>query len=159
MFNAGWANNCGIELFSLGWITCEQALETLTQGGKQFKNNYLVFQPVLKPITESILVSESTIDQLNGVVDLDQYQFDVGDDSYGLSLDQPAASVLNGLEPQAVEDMINQAVSRVSVPKERVRQTLVDEIERAMQQARKVKALLFRDDRDLIDIIIMTDEL
>ena len=23
MFNSGWANNCGVELFTLGWVRCE----------------------------------------------------------------------------------------------------------------------------------------
>ena len=27
MFNSGWANSCGVELFTR-WVTCEQAIET-----------------------------------------------------------------------------------------------------------------------------------
>ncbi len=25
MINAGWANNCGIELFNIGWVRCPSA--------------------------------------------------------------------------------------------------------------------------------------
>ena len=153
----GWANNCGVELFTHGWVTCEQALETLSQdyGGKQFNSNFLVFQPVIKTISESIPVSEEVLTSSDTV--LGDIEFSYDDKIYGLQLDRPAEQVLNGL--QNIDEILDKAISRVSVPRERVKQKLIQEVEQKIQEMRDFKAVVFRDDEEIIEILFMAEEL
>jgi len=161
MFGSGWVNDCGNELFTLGWVTCEQALETLTQdyGGRQFNSNYLVFQPVIKKVSESIPVNPAIVatnEELN--INLDQFEFSVGDEVYGLQVDGPAEQILNGL-PEDIEQILDKAVTRVSVPREKVKQKLLQEVEKQLQVMRDFKTVVFRDDEEIIEILFMADEL
>lgn len=38
--NSGWANNCGIELFTIGWVKCPEAEERPSGGWEWFENEY-----------------------------------------------------------------------------------------------------------------------
>jgi hypothetical protein len=40
MINAGWANNCGIELFTIGWVQCPSG-EAPAVGGGESKGHWI----------------------------------------------------------------------------------------------------------------------
>lgn len=42
-FNSGWANNCGTQLFTLGWVPCEEEVTSENPGGAK---GYSSFRPL-----------------------------------------------------------------------------------------------------------------
>lgn len=55
MIGNGWANNCGTELFTLGWVQCETqpAVRPTTQPGAHWKH---LWRPVREVVTEPLSV-------------------------------------------------------------------------------------------------------
>ena len=53
--NSGWVNNCGTELFTLGWVQCETqpATRPATQPGAHWKH---LWRPVREVVTEPLSV-------------------------------------------------------------------------------------------------------
>jgi len=160
MYRSGWANSCGIELFTHGWVSCEQAIETLTQeyGGGQFNSGYLVFQPVIKQVENKLPVSGLDVESLEeSDINLDDVVFDSDGESYGLQIDKSAESTLNELKD--VDAVIQKAASAISVPKSAIRKKLIEIVSEELKKNRDIKIALFSDDDEIIEILLLTGEL
>ena len=59
-FASGWANNCGTELFTIGWVPCE----TDVIGGGSSKSSDRIYNQARREDDEILLIIEALADKL-----------------------------------------------------------------------------------------------
>lgn len=162
----GWANSCGVELYTHGWVTCEKLLNTLIEenpGGSQFYNNFIVFQPVRKELEaklkNTLPVSDKSINTIQDEegINLDDIVFDIAGDDYRLTPDISAAKTLNSLDSS--EEAIQKASQKISVSKDKVKGKLIEIINNELQKQRDFKLAIFKDEEEILEILLIVDEL
>ena len=62
MINSGWANNCGVELFTVGWVECPS---TRRKGGPTHDTYVDYSEQIAREDEELLLIASSLTKVLN----------------------------------------------------------------------------------------------
>lgn len=150
MINAGWANSCGIELFTLGWVRCAEVV----YGGSQFqKNPLVVFRPIIDSIKDQIQVRGDLVDYYP----ISDTELEIDGKKYVVVPQQTPDEIINGLKD--VAKVLERAAKELGSTKDAARKELYTQIADQIKASDEMKATVFNDDNEILMILVAADEL
>jgi hypothetical protein len=146
---AGWANKCGKQLFTIGWVPCVVLVAETEFGGNQF----LIFKPILDEVAAQMFVGDKVLPYLQ----ISDTEVIVDGKKYTMVAQRSPSEIIRGTP--GIDGILAEAVDKLGVSKRNARSMLFDEIIKELKKVEKVKESVFNDDDQIIMILVATDDL
>ncbi len=178
--SAGWFDNNGVELYTLGWLRfvpirpdclpiigyswladCPEqhySLGWICCGivieKKEFGGRqFLIFQPITELVRQQLPVDEKVLPFLAGT----ETEFLIDGKKYELVVKRTPKEIINAVDN--IDAILDKAVEKMGVTRRKAKKELYNQIIDALKEAESIKESLFDDDEEIIMILMATDDI
>ena len=180
---SGWANNCGVELFTVGWVPCDQAVveppDCLPIIGQSWLADCPEQHYTLGWICCGIQVAAVNIGgrqflAFKPVSDLLEHQIPVDESVFFYSQESDTEFVIDGVKYDLVaqqtpaeiianfpnmEEILDEAAENMGVSRRKAKKELYNLIIDQLNASEELKRSIFNDDDEILMILVATDEI
>ena len=177
---SGWANNCGIELATIGWVKCDiqqpiclpiigyswlfdcpeqhYSLGWLCCGRVLVKKEYggkqfLVFEPIVDAVKHQLPVDDTVLPYFQQT----ETEFIIDGQKYELVVKRSPKEIIDAIDN--IDEVLDEAAEKMGATRRKAKKELYNQVIDALNEVEAVKDSLFTDDEEIIMILMATDDL
>lgn len=118
-------------------------------GGHQF----LLFQPILQPLSEEMSVDLAVIPYLQKT----ETEMEIDGKPYKLVASKTPSEIIKAAPD--IDNILDQAAKKLGISKRKAKQRLYKEIIKELGAVESIKKSVFNDDEEIIMILVATDDI